>query len=140
MDEENLQPEYSKELLQKGIKDIFAAQRLIANKRIYQREHAPVRERREGITMRNRAGYLMNSLQSPEYILSSGGSGLHADMEWPLYIRFLDMKRLGNWKIYNRQVWGILYKETFIKMRFSYSEWLDEFTKRTLKQSFQPLN
>lgn len=140
MDAEKIDTIYFKELLQKGIRDIFEAQRLIANKRIYQKGHERIREKREGHTMRSRSGALMAALTSPEYLLSNDGDGVHAEMGYPLYIRFLDMKRLGNWKVYNRQLWGILYKETFVKMRFGFSEWLEEFTRKTLTQSFTPLN
>lgn len=36
---------------------------------------------------------------------------------YPLYIRFLDMKKKGNWQIYNRQIWGVLYNNTIWKLR-----------------------
>ena len=140
MEAEKIDTIYFKELLQKGIRDIFEAQRLIANKRIYQSGHERVRKKLEGNTMQSRSGALMAALNNPQYLLSNDGDGVHAELAYPLYLRFLDMKRLGNWKIYNRQLWGILYKETFIKMRYGFSDWLDEFTRKSLSQSFQPLN
>lgn len=140
MDAEKIDTIYFKELLQKGIRDIFEAQRLIANKRIYQSGHERVRTKRDGNTMQSRSGALMAALNNPKYLLSNDGDGIHAELAYPLYLRFLDMKRLGNWKIYNRQLWGILYKETFVQIRYGFSEWLAEFTRKTLTQSLQPLS
>ncbi len=139
MEAEKIDTNYFKELLQKGIRDIFEAQRLIANKRIYQSGHERIRQKREGNAIQSRSGALMAALNNPKYLLSNDGDGVHAELAYPLYLRFLDMKRVGNWQIYNRQLWGILYKETFVQMRYGFSEWLTEFTHKTLTQSFQPL-
>ncbi|EOA52049.1 hypothetical protein HMPREF1214_04873 [Bacteroides sp. HPS0048] len=37
-------------------------------------------------------------------------------------MRFMDMKRVGNWQIYNRQVWGILYNNTINAVRYEYGK------------------
>lgn len=132
---------FLKETLQKGIRDIFEAQRLIAREKIYQTGHERTREKRDGRSFRSRSGRLMEALNNPDYLLSTDSSGgVHADLNYPIQIRFLDMKRLGNWKIYNRQIWGILFKETFIEMRYGLSDWLQKFTHDTLEESLKPLN
>lgn len=132
---------FLKETLQKGIRDIFEAQRLIARKKIYQTGHERVREKRDGQSMKSRSGRLMEALDNPNYLLSADSArGLHVDLNYPIQIRFLDMKRFGNWQIYNRQIWGILFKETFIEMRYGLSDWLQKFTHDTLEESLKPLN
>lgn len=140
METEKIDTSYFKGLLLRGIRDVFEAQRLIANKRIYQSGHERVRYKRDGDEMKSRSGALMAALNNPQYLLSDSGEGVHAELSYPLYLRFLDMKRLGNWQIYNRQLWGILYKETFIQMRFAMSDWLLAFTRTILMQSLSPLN
>lgn len=128
---EVLKGELFRQYLEKGIKDIFAAQRQIAAKKLA--DPTPRQAR-------SRSGELMRSLQNPQYMLQPEGGGVRSEIYWPTYIRFLDMKRQGNWKIYNRQVWGILYKETFVKMRFEISKKLQEYTAEILSRSFEPLN
>ncbi len=47
------------------------------------------------------------------------------------------MKRLGNYRIYNRPVWGILYKETFNDIRFEFSAWLRKNLADSIRESYQ---
>lgn len=49
-----------------------------------------------------------------------------ATITYPLYLRFLDMKRLGNWEIYNRQIWGIIYGDVVKRVRYGYRDWLKD--------------
>lgn len=110
------------ETLVQGIRDIYRAQLRIAQNRIYQ----VGRERRivlgEGRAVRERSGALLKALNNPETTVERLGDSVRAVMNYPIYIRFLDMKKRSNFKIYNRQIWGILYKETFNKMRYELSE------------------
>ena len=55
----------------------------------------------------------------------------------PTYLRLLDRKRLGNYRIYNRPVWGILYKETFNDIRFEFSAWLRKNLADSIRESYQ---
>ena len=48
------------------------------------------------------------------------------------------MKRMGNYRIYNRPIWGILYKDSFVKMKYEFEDWLRSFVGRTLRDSFNP--
>ena len=137
---EDIDRRYFTEQLQKGIRDIFKAQRLIAQKNIYQKGSDRVQSKREGSKLKSRSGALMNALLSPEFSVNPDGQGVHAEMKYPTYIRFLDMKRLGNWKIYNRQIWGILYKDTSVKMRYGFSDWLNNLLYDSVKESINALN
>lgn len=122
----------------KGIRDIFSAQRNVAQRRIYQEGQ----ERRvihgTGKTVRGRSGYLMQSLENPTVNAWAGELSVHAHFDYPIYIRFLDMKEHGNYKIYNRQIWGILYGETFRNIRYEFNQevrnWVDKHLRDIMNQ------
>jgi hypothetical protein len=44
-----------------------------------------------------------------------------------------DMKKLGNMKIYNRLVWGILYAETAADLMYGFSEEVKNTLRRQLE-------
>lgn len=134
MESESIKAQYFRQQLEKGIRDIFEAQRLIATERIYQSGHDRIREKRNGPALRGRSRQLMEALMHPQYRISADGPGIKAETTLPIYIRFLDMKRLGNWKIYNRQIWGILYKETLNNTKYEYRDWLKEHFPALLEQ------
>ena len=48
----------------------------------------------------------------------------------PLYIRFLDMKRKGNWQIYNRQIWGIMYHDVRSRIRYEFQDFMERQRKQ----------
>ena len=123
-------------ILEKGFHDIYEAQRLIATERIYQTGHLRTRKKGAGNALHGRSGKLMDSINNPRYLLAGNSYGINGQLNYPIYIRFLDMKRLGNWKIYNRQIWGILYSETFVEMKYHYYAWLRDFTLRTLQHTY----
>lgn len=138
---DRLELQFVHQELLKGIRDIFSAQRAIARSRIYQ-EGA---ERRvvhgSGRGVRGRSGRLMQALANPVYDVWRGESGVHAHIDYPIYIRFLDMKRHGNfkiYKIYNRQVWGILYGQTFQNIRYEFRSWVRDFLQTAISESYQP--
>lgn len=134
MDLSEFKSKYFREQLEKGIRDIFDAQRAIATERIYQRGHDRIRERRSGSVIKGRSGALMEALTNPRYLLTPDGEGVRAETTLPTYIRFLDMKRHGNYQIYNRQIWGILYNETLQNTKYEFSDWLRKYTTESLEQ------
>lgn len=122
---------YFEDYLRKGFNRIFEEQRLIAANQIYSSQAY----RTDG-TLRSRSGRLQAALASPSLSMTGSGASLRAVVNYPLYIRFLDMKRLGNYRIYNRPIWGILYKETFRNLKYEFSDWLWQFTHDTLNNTF----
>ncbi len=76
----------------------------------------------------------MEALTNPRYLLTPDGEGVRAETTLPTYIRFLDMKRHGNYQIYNRQIWGILYNETLQNTKYEFSDWLRKYTTESLEQ------
>lgn len=134
---EQLELQFIHREITRGLRDIYAAQRNIASSRIYQEGHDRKVRQGSGRTVRGRSLALMAALTHPSDTVWSGTLSVHALLKYPLYIRFLDMKRHGNFKIYNRQIWGILYKETFQNIRYGFADWLREQLREDLRQCFQ---
>lgn len=123
---------YFTEYVNRGFRRIFDEQRRIAAAKIYGKQAY----RTDG-TPRSRSGRLQQALASPTFSITGSGSGISAKAQYPTYLRFLDMKRLGNYRIYNRPVWGILYKETFNDIRFEFSAWLRKNLADSIRESYQ---
>lgn len=123
MDAESVKLRYFREQIEKGIRDVFAAQREIADERIYPRVDRWKRVSRSGRTYGGRSGALRDALANPKYMVDVG-DGVKAESTVPKYIRFLDMKRYGNHRIYNRPVWGILYNQTMQNIKYEFRDWL----------------
>lgn len=134
MEAESIKAQYFRQHLEKGIRDIFEAQHLIATQRIYQKGASRRLERLKGSTLRGRSGVLLYALTYPEYKITPDGEGVKTESIVPTYIRFLDMKEHGNFMIYNRQIWGILYSETRRNIKYEYRDWLEKHFPELLKQ------
>lgn len=133
MVDDKIKIKYFQEVLEKGIRKIYESQRGIAGAKL-------AATKKENRIPSGRSGALMAALNAAGHTINSDNYGVHAELQWPIYIRFLDMKRLGNWKIYNRQLWGILYKDTFVEMRYGFRDWLQNYLTRSLTESLKPLN
>lgn len=132
MDDPDQIAKYFTEYVNRGFRRIFEEQRRIAAAKIYGKQAY----RTDG-TPRSRSGRLQQALASPTFSITGSGSGISAKAQYPTYLRFLDMKRLGNYRIYNRPVWGILYKETFNDIRFEFSAWLRKNLDDSIRESYQ---
>lgn len=132
MDDPDKIAKYFTEYVNRGFRRIFEEQRRIAAAKIYGKQAY----RTDG-TPRSRSGRLQQALASPTFSITGSGSGISAKAQYPTYLRFLDMKRLGNYRIYNRPVWGILYKETFNDIRFELSAWLRKNLADSIRESYQ---
>lgn len=132
MDDPDKIAKYFTEYVNRGFRRIFEKQRRIAAAKIYGKQAY----RTDG-TPQSRSGRLQQALASPTFSITGSGSGISAKAQYPTYLRFLDMKRLGNYRIYNRPVWGILYKETFNDIRFEFSAWLRKNLADSIRESYQ---
>lgn len=132
MDDPDKVAKYFTEYVNRGFRRIFEEQRRIAAAKIYGKQAY----RTDG-TPRSRSGRLQQALASPTFSITGSGSGISAKAQYPTYLRFLDMKRLGNYRIYNRPVWGVLYKETFNDIRFEFSAWLRKNLADSIRESYQ---
>ena len=131
---ETLKVQFMHQEVLKGLKQIFDAQRQIAESRIYYHGAERTREQGSGSVVKGRSGRLMDALRNPKFSISPDGGGLRSVSSYPVYIRFLDMKKHGNYKIYNRQIWGILYGETLNNIRYEFRDWLRTNFPEMLKQ------
>lgn len=123
---------YFADYVRKGFNSIFQEQRRIAQSKIYSKQAYNTNG-----SPRSRSGCLQAALSSPSLSMTGAGSSLSAAVSYPTYIRFLDMKRLGNYKIYNRPIWGILYKQTFRDLKYEFGDWLKKFTQDSLTHALQ---
>lgn len=119
----------------RGIRDIFQAQLDIATERIYRKGKKRKIVQGFGTTVQGRSGTLMAALRNPEYSVNPDGEGVIARSNLPLYTRFLDMKRHGNYQIYNRQIYGILYHDTLGKIKYEYRDYVRERVKEMFDDS-----
>ena len=136
MDTEGLKIQFFKQEVERGIRDIFEAQRMIAQSGTYQRGASREIHQRRGGGLGQRTGNLLRALSTPSYSISQAGQGVVAHTNVPMYIRFLDMKRKGNWKIYNRQIWGIMYHDVRARIRYEFQDFL-EAQRKKLQASLQ---
>ena len=111
--------------IQRGIQDIFNAQLQIAEQRIYGGTKRPE-------LISRRTGHLREALSAARHSVGHHGEGVMATAQVPLYIRFLDMKKHGNYQIYNRQVYGILYHQVLNRIRYGYTEEIAEQIRKRL--------
>lgn len=132
MNNDTIVTQYFAEYIRRGFLKIFNEQRMIAANKIYGKQ-AYTSENRP----RSRSGRLQKALESPSLNITEDTSGITAAVNYPTYIRFLDMKRLGNYRIYNRPIWGILYKETFRDIRYEFRQWLVHHLKTEISESYQ---
>lgn len=124
---ENVKNEFFKETLSEGISKIYETQRKIASEKIYGR-----------ILRKSKGTLLREALSGENAGIKLTSKGVSATLSYPIYLRFIDMRHLGNLKIYNKILWGVLYKETFNKMRYNFREWLDKNIKEDLTKALNP--
>lgn len=133
MNEDLIKQEFIRENIEKDFRAIFEAQRLIALEKIYSRANYSSTGRN---LSQRRTGELLSALQAQRYNISLSGIGVIATSNVPLYIRFLDMKSHGNFAIYNRQIWGILYNNTLMNIRDGYGKEVRERIYNQLQNAF----
>lgn len=128
MDFDALKRQYFTEYIRAGFRDIFKAQREIAYRKTFYAGES---------SAKSRSARLREALEGVSVQITPSGSGIKATVEYPLFIRFLDMKHIGNYRIYNRPVWGILYRETLRDIRYEFSGWLQKNFGEELAKAFQ---
>lgn len=116
MDAAAIRAQYFRQQLEAGVRDIVEAQRVVADSRIYSRP--------EPEDHGSRSGRLLAALQSPDSTFRVLGNSVSVMVRVPVYMRFLDMRRRADMKIYNRQIWGILYAGTLQDVKYEYRDWL----------------
>ena len=136
--DDRLKLEYVHREIVKGLQAIYKEQLNIAATGL-RHEGKDLRIARNDRRIRIRTGTLIRSLDMPKYRAWQGSLGNYAIFEYPTYIRFLDMKHMGNHKIYNRQIWGILYSEIIPGIRFGFTREVFDRIDNELRQAMAQL-
>lgn len=125
MDVEGIKLEYFLSMLQKGVREVFERQAQAARSNIYSNGN----DSEEG-----RSGALREALESPKYSISTAGKGLQVIATLPEYARFIDMKAHGNRVIYNKQLFGQLYRETMQDIKYEFRDWVEKNYGSSLRE------
>ena len=109
-------------VLDRDISHIYEAQRIIAERNVYVRGRSLAVKKKKGKGIGRYTGRLMSSLSHPSYTIVKTAEGFIVNSSIMQYMRFLDMKRKGNREIYNRQLWGILYRNTYPSLKYDFGQ------------------
>lgn len=71
-----------------------------------------------------RGKMIRDALEAVSLNISRSGEGVIARMAYPVEIRFFDMKRILNWKIYNRELWGTAYRDLLGDIKYEFEDWI----------------
>lgn len=124
-------------ILDRDIKNIYSAMSLIAKSNVYIEGKNLQAKKRRGTTIGERSGALMRSLENPNYTIQGLDGKFIVSANIVLHERFLDMKKLGNRRIYNRQVWGILYNNALPDIKYNYGNEIHDVIGESLKKAFE---
>lgn len=130
--------------LLRDVNNIFEAQRLIVERgktlkgkdlKVVSANGTNVN--RDGYARKGRTGRLLNSLNHPEYFAFGDNGKFAVTSKILTYMRFLDIRYIQDWHIYNRQVWGILYNHAYPDIRYQVFTNVVDTVGLALKKAFQ---
>ena len=118
---------------------IRQAQKRIFYENVYAVGKDLVKQTRKGRTLAQGShADIENYLNSAPASIVSTATGAISLQEMPITLRFLDMKKKGDWRIYNAQLWGILYNNSLRRIRYETGEAISEQTAKLLQDTFNP--
>lgn len=123
--------QYFRQCVERGFQKIFDEQRRAAAESIYARQTFTASGK-----VRSRSQRLQQALDAPQYDIQPVDQGVRVNVDYPLEIRFADMRHLGNARVYNRPIWGTLYRSTFPDIRFEFRDWLRANLKESLMEAY----
>lgn len=127
--------EFFKRTLSRDFKTIYQRQLDIAERGIYREgRQLKVRFRPDKIVP-GRTGHLRDRLAAAEFQIT-GVDPIMLETGYPLYIRFLDMREKRDLRIYNRQIWGIVYNNALPDLRAGMSDSLRKEIRNRLEKLF----
>lgn len=129
------QDEFVRKILERDVRNIYKAQQKIIGERIWH-EGRNLKAVDRKIDIRRRTGRLENALSNPDFYLKSSGETFEVAANYPIYIRFLDMRRKKDLRIYNRQIWGILYNNSMKEIKFEYGKEIADKVGDALRAAF----
>ena len=124
------------QVLERDIRNIYKAQLAIAKQNIYIEGKQLNVKKRKGSKIGVRSGALLESLQNPDFLIQAQGDKFIVSAGIVKHMRFIDMKKFGNRKIYNRQVWGILYNNALKDIKFNYGQTISDEVGEKLREAF----
>jgi len=126
------------QVLERDLRNIYNAQLLIATKNIYNEGRNLKIKVQKGKQFKDKkaAKRLIEKLQNPNFIISQSGENFTITNYIIKDLRFYDMKHIGNWKIYNRQVWGILYNNALRDIKSGIYEKTRDYLGEQLDKAF----
>jgi hypothetical protein len=128
--------------LQRDLNNIYKAQQLIATNNTYlegKELKIKVRAGRQ-FADKKKAKRIIQKLQNPDFVITQSGENFTVVNHIVKELRFQDMKHLGNWKIYNRQVWGILYNNSLRDIRYQMTNNLRDNLGEKIDKAFQKIS
>jgi hypothetical protein len=126
------------QVLERDVRNIYNAQLAIAKQNIYIEGKQLKVKKRRGAKIGVRSGSLLKSLENADYLIQAQGEKFIVSAGIVKHMRFIDMKKFGNRKIYNHQVWGILYNNALRDIRNGYGKELFDYVGNLLKNAFNP--
>lgn len=130
------QAEFIRAIQKRDTRNIFRAQQLIVSERIYVTgKELKATKRKKGI--QRRSGRLEESVTNPDFIIQSLGEQFNMILDYPLHIRFLDMRHKGNWRIYRHPIWGIIYNQTVPDIKYRSKQEVKDSAGNALRNAFE---
>ena len=123
--------------LRRDMVNIYDTMTLIARQNIYHEGKNLTVTHRRGPTIGSRSGALLDSLDARDFDIVADDDRFLVTSRFVKQLRFLDMKRLGNWKIYNRQVWGILFNNAVPDIKRNISAQVADRIGDSLREAFR---
>lgn len=125
------------QVLERDLANIYNVQLAIARHNIYVEGKELKVKKRRGVLIGVRSGRLLKSLENPDYVISASGEKFIVSAGIVKHMRFIDMKKFGNRKIYNRQVWGILYNNSLRAILHEYGKSIRDVVREALEEALQ---
>ena len=125
------------QVLERDVQNIYKAQLAIVLTNIYVSGKTLKVKKRPGPNIGVRSGSLLASLQNPDYLIQAQGEKFIVSAGIVKHMRFLDMKKYGNRKIYNRQLWGILYNNALKDLKYHYGKEIYDYLGKRLHDIFR---
>ena len=125
------------QILDRDVKNIYMAQKLIAERSIYISGKDLKSSKKKGTTIGRRTGSLLRSLSAADYDIRFENGQFNVSSQIALHTRFLDMKKFGGHRIYNAQVWGILYGTTLPTIKYKYGQRIYDLVGQALQRALK---
>ena len=126
--------------VQEGFGMINKAQLDIYYDNLYREGKELKQKIRKGKHIQRQSGALESSLNRATAQIITAGTNFMLTATILKQLRFLDMKKKGNWRIYNAQVWGILYNNTYPDIKYALGSHVKDQVNNALHKAMSASN